>query len=546
MVKKFIPEGVADINYDEYEKISAIERSVLDVFQKAGYRQILTPSFEYYDLFSDGGISVDPEDMYKIMDTSGKIMVLRPDATVPIARMVATHYKENSGEIRLMYLTNVFRSADYRAGGKREFRQAGIEYFGNPSPEADAEVILTAMNAVKQSGFEDLTTELGNAEFFRGFLEELKADGVFEREEDEKELRSMMEAKNVPGISQFCSERGIAERYSEILMELPVMYGPIAEVMEKAEAASVNDRMRGAVENLRQIAEIIGDSAHLTADMSLIGSMEYYSGMTFRVYLKESGAIAGSGGRYDRLLKKFGRNIPAAGFGLNIDLLYEASRMDAPDADVLNIALGKGRLADITIEKLKEAGIEFPEYTKKSRKLIFTDKTGRYRIIFVKAVDVGIYVEKGACDVGIIGKDTLLESASDVFEMLDLGYGKCIFAVAAPEGFQYNPRKKLRVASKYPRVAREFFAQYGRSIEIIKINGSVELAPLVGLSDVIVDIVETGNTLKANGLEVVEPITDISARFIVNCASMKTKQREVTELMKLLKKRIEISENHRN
>lgn len=540
MKMNFIPEGVADINYDEFEKISAIEKSVLDVFKKEGYRQILTPSFEFYDLFSDGDISVNTEDMYKIIDSNGKIMVLRPDATVPIARMAATHYKNDSGEIRLMYLTNVFRSADYRAGGKREFRQAGIECFGSNTPETDAGIILTAVRGVRSAGFDDLKTEIGNAEYFKGFMEELEKEGVFEREEEKQELRSMMETKNVPGIRRYCEDRSIREEYTSLLVELPLMYGRIEDVLEQASARAVNDRMRTAVENIRVIAERIGGSVPLTADMSLIGSMEYYSGMIFRIYLKRSGAIACSGGRYDGLLKRFGRDIPAAGFGLNIDLLYEASRMENDDTDILNIALGKGRLADITIEKFREAGIVFPDYTKESRKLIFTDSTGRYRIIFVKAVDVGIYVEKGACDVGVIGKDTLLESASDVFEMLDLGYGKCIFAVAAPKGFRYNPTKKLRVASKYPRVAKEFFARYGRSIEIIKINGSVELAPLVGLSDVIVDIVETGNTLKENGLEIVEPITDISARFIVNCASLKTKQEEVTALTRLLRERTEV------
>lgn len=151
-----------------------------------------------------------------------------------------------------------------------------------------------------------------------------------------------------------------------------------------------------------------------------------------------------------------------------------------------------------------------------------------------KPVDVGIYVEKGACDVGVIGKDTLLESGSDVFEMMDLGYGKCIFAVAALKGFRYDPAKKLRVASKYPNVAKRYFAGFGRSIEVTKINGSVELAPIVGLSDVIVDIVETGNTLRENGLEVVEKIADISARFIVNRASLKTKQERVSEIIEAL------------
>ena len=187
------------------------------------------------------------------------------------------------------------------------------------------------------------------------------------------------------------------------------------------------------------------------------------------------------------------------------------------------------------MEKLENIGITFPEYSKKSRKLIFEDSTGKIRIVFVKAVDVGIYVEKGACDVGVIGKDTLLESGSDVFEMLDLGYGKCIFAVAAPKGFKYDTKKKLKVATKYPEVAKSYFAKFGRSIEIIKINGSVELAPLVGLSDVIVDIVETGTTLRENGLEVVEEITDISARFIVNRASLKTKEKQVSDIMAALR-----------
>ena len=203
-------------------------------------------------------------------------------------------------------------------------------------------------------------------------------------------------------------------------------------------------------------------------------------------------------------------------------------------SDVLTIALGKGRLADITFQKFEEAGIHFPDYSKESRKLIFDDETGRFRIIFVKAVDVGIYVEKGACDVGVIGKDTLLESGSDVFEMMDLGYGKCIFAVAGLKGFRYDPKKKLRVASKYPNVAKNYFAKFGRSIEVTKINGSVELAPIVGLSDVIVDIVETGNTLRENGLEVIEKIADISARFIVNRASLKTKQDSVAEIVRAL------------
>lgn len=536
MIKNFIPEGVADLNYDEYEKMHQIEDDVTRSFRESGYRQILTPTFEYYDLFAEDDLSGGTEDMYKIMDAGGKLMVLRPDATIPIARMVATHYKEGEATVRLMYLTNVYRSADFRAGEKREFKQAGIEIFGSRSAETDADVIESGMRAVRAAGFADLSTELGDTNYFSGLLEELgRRDERFRQREIRNRLRVLVETKDVPGLETFAEESGMPEDLARVLLQLPLLYGDVTQVLDTAMHLAANQEMRDAVSNIRNILDCIGEAGDITVDMGLINRLEYYSGMIFKVYLKNTGVIIGSGGRYDKLMKKFGKDIPAVGFGLDINTLYEAQETGDGNAGVLNIALGKGRLADITVEKLQSIGIRFPDYSKESRKLIFEDESGRYRIIFVKAVDVGIYVEKGACDVGVIGKDTLLESASDVFELLDLGYGRCRFAVAAPKGFRYDPEKKLRVATKYTRVAREYFARMGRSIEMIKINGSVELAPLVGLSDVIVDIVETGTTLRENGLEVVEYITDISARFIVNRASLKTRDRKVRELMESLK-----------
>lgn len=201
---------------------------------------------------------------------------------------------------------------------------------------------------------------------------------------------------------------------------------------------------------------------------------------------------------------------------------------------MLSIALGKGRLAEITLEKLNNIGIHFPDYSSKSRKLIFTSENDDYKIVFVKASDVGIYVERGACDLGVIGKDTIMENMPDVYEMMDLKYGRCKFAIAAPRDFKKEQSKKIRVATKYPNVAKTYFEKKGEPIEIIKINGSVELAPLMGLSDVIVDIVETGTTLKENGLVVIEQMADVSARLIVNKASLKTKRNEISTIMKAM------------
>ncbi|WP_188207822.1 ATP phosphoribosyltransferase [Alkalibacillus aidingensis] len=193
----------------------------------------------------------------------------------------------------------------------------------------------------------------------------------------------------------------------------------------------------------------------------------------------------------------------------------------------IKIALAKGRLADLTIELLEQIGIIFTSYHKKSRKLMFLSDDSQFQLILVKATDVGTYVENGAADIGVAGKDTLLEAGSDVFELVDLGFGQCKFAVAGRPDYDLNQSHQLTVGTKYPKITKDYFNQQGKQVETIKLNGSVELAPLVGLSDVIVDIVETGTTLKENHLVELEEMMDISARLIVNKASFKTKDSRI-------------------
>lgn len=199
--------------------------------------------------------------------------------------------------------------------------------------------------------------------------------------------------------------------------------------------------------------------------------------------------------------------------------------------DYINIALAKGRLAEKTFELLEEIGIKFDDYHPKSRKLIFQNDELKVRAVFVKAGDVPIYVEQGVADFGVAGKDTIMEAESGIYEIMDLGFGKCKFSVAAPKGYEGKPGRKIRVATKYPKVARSYYSKKGESIEIIELTGSVELAPIMGLSDVIMDIVETGKTLVENNLEVIEDICDLSARLIVNKISFKTKSQRIGEIV---------------
>jgi ATP phosphoribosyltransferase len=201
----------------------------------------------------------------------------------------------------------------------------------------------------------------------------------------------------------------------------------------------------------------------------------------------------------------------------------------------LTFALGKGRLVKSTMELLEKCGIQCEEVTdKETRKLIFTNEELKLRFFLAKGPDVPTYVEYGAADIGIVGEDTILEEERNVYEVLDLGFGKCRMCVAGPPSAKelLSHHEMIRVASKYPNIAKNYFYnKKNQTVDIIKLNGSVELGPIVGLSDVIVDIVETGSTLKANGLEVLEEICPLSARVIVNPVSMQMENDRIRKLI---------------
>lgn len=197
---------------------------------------------------------------------------------------------------------------------------------------------------------------------------------------------------------------------------------------------------------------------------------------------------------------------------------------------MFSVALPKGRLADKVCKLLDAIGLDTSGVTDDNRKLVFTDKTNEVSYFLVKPSDVAIYVEYGAADIGVAGKDILLEYKPNVYELLDLGIGKCRVAVAAKNDFRENKERPLRVATKFVNIAEEYFSSLNREIEIIKLNGSIELAPILNMSDVIVDLVETGTTLKENNMKVVAEIMPISARLIANKSSYKFKSSQIDGL----------------
>ena len=208
---------------------------------------------------------------------------------------------------------------------------------------------------------------------------------------------------------------------------------------------------------------------------------------------------------------------------------------------MLNVALPKGRLGEKVYEMFEKAGYECPSIKENNRKLIFENKEKGVRYFWVKPSDVAIYVERGAADIGVAGKDILLEYRPDVYEILDLKIGKCSMAVASKKDFVDDRNRTLKVATKFANIAKAHYVAQGRDIDIIHLNGSIEIAPILGLSDVIVDIVETGTTLKENQLEVVETIVPISARLIANKSGFKFKGAAIEEIVASIAKQLEES-----
>ena len=209
---------------------------------------------------------------------------------------------------------------------------------------------------------------------------------------------------------------------------------------------------------------------------------------------------------------------------------------------MLNVALPKGRLGEKVYAMFEAAGYECPSIKENNRKLIFENEERGVRYFWVKPSDVAIYVERGAADIGVAGKDILLEYAPDVYELLDLNLGKCRMAVAAPNEFHDDGQKTLKVATKFTNIAANYYASLGREIDIIKLNGSIEIAPILKLSDVIVDIVETGTTLKENNLEVKSEIIPISARLIANKSSFKFKGDDIEKIVESIKKQVQAND----
>lgn len=533
------PAGLTDILVKECELKFKIETAAREVFTRHGYHVVQPPMFEYYDVY-DAAVT-KAENMFKFFDNNGRMLALRPDLTTSVARIAAT---KPLGELpyRIAYSGSAFRNDEtFSNDRRREFSQAGIELIGNGGTDADAEVIEIAIEALLKFGVKDFQIDMGHADYYKGLAEIAGLDPIVS-----DKLRANINDKDFVAIEGILDGIDIDEKLKEVFMELPKMFGSIETAVAAAKNPIIGEKSRAALENLISVYEILkgkGLDKYISTDLGMVPNLDYYTGIIVKGFAKGVAFPICSGGRYDNLTEKFGKALPATGIAIGIERVMTAlsdirERNDENASEYITVALAKGRLAELSINIFEKLGFDVQEMKSKTRKLIFTDEKNKFKFILVKASDVPVYVEYGAADIGVVGKDTLLESGKDVYEIMDLGFGKCRMAVAGPSEMRDKlvGRNIMRVASKYPHIARDYFHRVkGQTVDIIKLNGSVELGPLVGLSDVIVDIVESGKTLKENGLEVLEDVCELSARLVVNRVSLKIHRERILKLMSDIK-----------
>lgn len=539
------PPGVADFMFEECELKEKIESTARDIFRRWGYRGVKTPSFEYSEVYE----LTDPiaaENMYKFFDEEGYMLSLRPDITTSIARIAATKCGDEALPLKISYLGSVFRNDEaFGQARQKEFTQTGIEFIGESGASADAEVIEIAIEVLKNSGVKDFRIDIGQIEFFKGLVEQAGLDA-----ENTDTLREIIDSKDFIGIGSVIDRYDIPAEIKNLFFALPTMFGEIDIVYELINNENLNSRSKGALENLAAVYELLkerGLDKYISVDLGMVSSLDYYTGIIIKGVTKGVGFSVCSGGRYDNLTAKFGKALPATGIAFGVERIMSARNCESAgfgeksDSDYVTVALAKGRLAEISMDIFEKIGFDCSEMRTKTRKLVFMDEKNKMKFILVKASDVPTYVEYGAADMGIVGKDTLLESGKNLYEVLDLGFGECKMAVAGPAEMRgtLEGRSIMRVASKYPTIARDYFHRIkGQTVDIIKLSGSVELGPIVGLSEVIVDIVESGKTLHENGLEVLEDVCRLSARLVVNRVSMKTRREKIVGIIGKIKNEI--------
>lgn len=578
MANLVTPFGFRDVIGFEAAERERITRSVQDLFAQHGFAPIETPTLEVMDVVRQGGRI--PSSPFKFFDSRGDLLAMRPDVTMQVARMCATRLPGGTAEARFRYTQRVFRDVEWEVDASpREITQIGVECIGQSGAEVDCELIGLFVEALSQTGVREMCVTLATVGPLRALLERSGAPESWKNavlaayhDSDFVELDRLCSLDDCEGHDT----SSIAPAYADVIKSLARVRGGLEAIEEARRLVAP----LGCADGLDDLAVVYsgvsgdldapaeGCDVRLLVDFSVVSSFDYYTGVVFAAFSPHLGTSLGSGGRYDRMIEAFGASRPAAGFAFCLEQSMAAvaaeeqqetdeaadAAENPADAEEVQAALGhrrfpasrrrrlriavpKGALHAQAVECLQAAGLDVEGLRNIGRQLVIRSENADY--IIVRPSDAPAFVAYGAADCGICGRDSLLESGAQVVELVDLGFGGCRFVVAQPKGAtpqieeRYRKLGSIRVATKYPNITLAHYAKTGVQVDIVRLHGNIELAPLTGMAERIVDITATGTTLRENDLEIVEEVLGSTARFFANPCSLRTDDR-VVELARTL------------
>ncbi len=505
------PSGTVDRLFAAARHIRELEHKVISALEQAGYSEVMVPLIERDEVFSS-------DSTVRFVDRHGELLGLRADFTGPVARVVSTRLG-NEPVVRLSYRGEVFRDVDARSARRRQLQQAGYELVDSGDVASDAEAIGLAFKISDAIGLQNVRLSLGSAELIHALCP--NADASIRRALDRRD-RSRLPVELLPVLEL----TGGVEMLARAKRDLPATARP-------------------ALDRLSRVVDTLDENAKRTViDLAEVRPWAYYTGIVFDLFADGSSGPVAGGGRYDSLAGRYGKSRPAVGASFQLDAVAEIQRdITGTRAEKgLVVALPKGRILKGVLERLGALGPTASEL--ESRKLIVSGGAPLLgtpiSFLRVKDADVPAYVEHGVADLGIVGLDVLEEKPASVLEPLDTGLGRCRLCLCGRPGTsaaELSAKGVLRVATKYPKVTRLELELRGLAAEIVPLEGSVELAVLANLADLIVDMVETGATLRANGLVELEELMSSSARVIVGRGAWRLKQDAVRALLSALKEK---------
>lgn len=318
--KNVIPEGTRDLILEECIIKKKLQVDVEDALNKWGYKEVITPTIEFYQTYNSGYQNLKEEDMYKFFDNKGRILVLKPDMTVPIARVVATKFKDMNPPVRLRYTANVFRVHESLGGKRNEYTDCGVELIGLSGKESDLEILLTALDTLKALNVDGFKLDIGDISLFNSAVKELNLN-----EDDRNVLAQLIDQKSLKELEIFLEKLDVPDNCKDFFIKLPWLFGG-KEILDEGKKIAFNKDVIESIEYLEKLHDTLselGCADGITFDLGMVPRLNYYTGIIFRGYVEGVGTTVLSGGRYDNLIKSFGRDLPSVGFSINLDSLLD-------------------------------------------------------------------------------------------------------------------------------------------------------------------------------------------------------------------------------